>query len=145
MDETRVNQNHCTDYMWLPNDGSDAPKIPSGKGKRLIVLHAGTRSEGFIDGCDLVFLVKSEDGDFHQEMTSVVFLEWFENQLMPVLKNPSMVALDNAIYHNVKTEDKVVLQNYLAQHNIPFSATDSKKVLYEKNRTKKDPSSLQNR
>jgi hypothetical protein len=39
MDETWVNQNHCTDYMWLPNDGSDAPKIPSGKGKRLIVLH----------------------------------------------------------------------------------------------------------
>jgi hypothetical protein len=26
MDETWVNQNHCTDYMWLPNDGSDAPK-----------------------------------------------------------------------------------------------------------------------
>ena len=45
MDETWVKQNHCTDYMWLPNDGSDAPKIPSGKGKRLIVLHAGTRSE----------------------------------------------------------------------------------------------------
>jgi hypothetical protein len=53
--------------MWLPNDGSDAPKIPSGKGKRLIVLHAGTRSEGLIDGCDLVFLAKSKDGDcrFH--------------------------------------------------------------------------------
>jgi hypothetical protein len=32
MDETWVNQNHCTDYMWLPNDRSDAPKIPSGKG-----------------------------------------------------------------------------------------------------------------
>jgi hypothetical protein len=48
--------------MWLPNDGSDAPKIPSGKGKRLIVLHAGTRSEGLIDGCDLVFLAKSKDG-----------------------------------------------------------------------------------
>ena len=29
----------------FPNDWSDAPKIPSGKGKRLIVLHAGTRSE----------------------------------------------------------------------------------------------------
>jgi hypothetical protein len=38
MDETWVIQNHCTYYMWLPNDGSDAPKIPSGKGKRLIVL-----------------------------------------------------------------------------------------------------------
>jgi hypothetical protein len=58
--------------MWLPNDGSDAPKIPSGKGKRLIVLHAGTRSEGLIDGCDLVFLVKSKDGDYHQEINSVL-------------------------------------------------------------------------
>jgi hypothetical protein len=44
LDETWVNQNHATDYMWLPVDGSDAPKIPSGKGKRLIVLHAGNRN-----------------------------------------------------------------------------------------------------
>jgi transposase len=40
-------------------------------------------------------------------MNSVVFLEWFENQLMPALKNHSMVVLDNASYHNVKTEDSV--------------------------------------
>ena len=39
------------------------PKIPSGKSKHLIALHAGTRSEGLIDGCDLVFLAKSKDGD----------------------------------------------------------------------------------
>ena len=60
-----------------------------------------------IDGCDLVFLAKSKDGDYHQEMNSVVFLEWFENQLMPVLKNPSLVVWDNVSYHNVKTEDTV--------------------------------------
>ena len=74
-------------------------------------------------------------------MNSVVFLEWFENQLMAALKNPSLVVLDNASYHNFKTEDTVcpnfsqkkpVLQNYLTQHNIPFSATDTNKVLYEK-------------
>ena len=86
---------------------------------------AGTRSEGLINGCDLVFLVKSKDGgDYHQEMNSFVSLEWFENQLMPALKNPSLVVLDNASYHNVKTEDTVcpnfsqkkdVLQNYLTQ------------------------------
>jgi hypothetical protein len=58
MDETWVNQNHCTDYMWLPNDGSDAPKISSCKGKHLNALHAGTRSEGLIDGCDLVFVAE---------------------------------------------------------------------------------------
>ena len=102
LDETWVNQYHCRDYMWLPNDGSDAPKIPSGKDKRLIGLHAGTRSEGLIDCCDLVFLAKSKDGDYHQEMNSFVFFEWFENQLMPAVKNPSLVVLDNASYHNVK-------------------------------------------
>ena len=129
------------DYMWPPNDGSDAPKIPSGKGKRLIVLHAGMRSEGLIDGCDLVFLAKLKDGDYHQEMNSVVFLGWLDNQLMPALKNLSLIVLDNAIYHNVKTEDtvcpnfqkKAVLQNYLTQHHIPFSATDTNKVLYKGN------------
>jgi hypothetical protein len=50
--------------------------------------------------------------------------------MMPALKNTSLVVLDNASYHNVKTEDtvcpnfskkKAVLQNYLTQHNIPFS------------------------
>ena len=85
-----------------------------------------------------MFLAKSKDGDYHQEMHSVVFLEWSENQLMPALINPSLIVFDNASYHNVKTEDTVcphfsqkkgVLQNYLTQHNIPFSATDTKKVL----------------
>jgi hypothetical protein len=57
---------------------------------------------------------------------------------MPALKNPSLVVLDNASYDNVKTEDtvcpnfsqnKAVLQNYLTQHNIPFSATDQKSII----------------
>jgi hypothetical protein len=148
MDEAWVNQHPYTYYMRLPNDGSDAPKIPSGKGKDLIALHAGTRSEGLIESCDLVFLAKSKDDDHHQEMNSVVFLEWFESQLMPALKNPSLVVLDNASYHNVETEDKVcpnfsqkkaVLQNYLTQHNIPFSATDTKKVVYENIKQKETP------
>jgi hypothetical protein len=67
---------------------------------------------------------------------------------MPALKNPSLVVLDNASYHNVKTEDtvcpnfsqkKTVLQNYLTHHNIPFSATDTKNVLYENIKLKKTP------
>ena len=60
-----------------------------------------------IDDCDLVSLAKLKDGDYHQEMNSVVFLEWFENQLMPALKNPILVVLANASYHNVKTRYSV--------------------------------------
>ena len=67
---------------------------------------------------------------------------------MPALKIPSLAVLDNASYHNVKTEDtvcpnigqkKAVFQNYLIQHNILFSATDTKKVLYENIKQKKTP------
>jgi hypothetical protein len=56
------------------------------------------------------------------------------------------LVLDNASYHNVKTGDtvcpnfsqkKAVHQNYLTQENILFSATDTKKVLYEKIKQKK--------
>jgi hypothetical protein len=74
LDKTWVNQNHATDYIWLPVDGSDAPKIPSGKGKRLIVLHAVNREEGLIDRCDLFFLAKAKDGNYHQEMNGPTFL-----------------------------------------------------------------------
>jgi transposase len=68
------------------------------------------RSDGFIDGCDLVFLAKSKDGDYHQEMNSFVFLEWFENQLMPALKNPSLVVLDNAISYHASLKDLIFLR-----------------------------------
>jgi hypothetical protein len=50
--------------------------------------HAGNREEGLIDRCDLVFLAKAKDGDYHQEMNGPIFLNWFENQLMPALKSP---------------------------------------------------------
>jgi transposase len=74
-----------------------------------------------------VFLAKPKDGDYHQEMNSVVFLEWFENQLMPALKNPSLVVLDTVCPNF--SHKKAVLKNYLTQHNIPFSATDTKKSI----------------
>ena len=63
---------------------------------------------------------------------------------MPALKIPRLVVLDNASDHNVKTEDtvcpnfsqkKAVLQTYLTQHNIPFSATDTKKYYMKKKKT----------
>ncbi|KAK3094021.1 hypothetical protein FSP39_023056 [Pinctada imbricata] len=141
LDETWVNKNHSTDFMWLPSDSSDAPKIPSGKGKRLIVLHAGTAKEGLIKGCDLVFVAKTKEGDYHNEMNSEVFLDWFENQLLPALKAPSVIVLDNASYHNTKTEQtttpnmnnrKAVMQEWLQQHHITFAQSDTKPVLYEK-------------
>jgi hypothetical protein len=92
------------------------------------------------------FLTKAKDGDYHQEMNGPIFLNWFENQLMPALKSPSVIVLDNASYHNIKTEEtvvpnfnqrKAVLQDYLSKHNIPFQPLETKKQLYEKIKFKK--------
>jgi hypothetical protein len=57
---------------------------------------------------DLVFLAKAKDGDYHQEMNGPIFLNWFENQLMPALKSPSVIVLDNTSYYSIKTEETVV-------------------------------------
>ena len=51
------------------------PKIPPGKGKRLILLHAGFE-DGFLPGMVLVFEGKSSD--YYQEMISSILLEWFQ-------------------------------------------------------------------
>ena len=78
VDETWVNQNHCCQYTWLPQPkllGIGAskemlklPNIPSGKGKRLIILHAGSAADGFIEGCELVFVGNKNSADYHGEI-----------------------------------------------------------------------------
>ena len=103
LDETWVNKNHNTSRCWLPSVNTQnilelisnrklkLPKIPSGKGGRLIILHAGSAENGFIENCEEVFKGKFVDGDYHQEMNSKVFLNWFCNQLIPALDRPSVI------------------------------------------------------
>jgi hypothetical protein len=67
------------------------------------------------------------------EMVRAIFREykpWIVLQVITMLKQDTMCPNFS--------QKNAVLQSYLTQHNIPFSATDIKKVLYEK----KDPSSL---
>ena len=57
-DETWVNAHHNNEYIWLDSDGSGGWKVPSGKGRRLIILHAGG-VDGWVEGADLVFRSKT--------------------------------------------------------------------------------------
>ena len=36
-----MNEHHNNEYIWVDSDGSGGWKVPSGKGQRLIILHAG--------------------------------------------------------------------------------------------------------
>lgn len=148
LDETWVNAGHTTPYAWLPQlklvgikGDSEVikhlPKIPPGKGKRLIILHAGSE-DGFIKDMDLVFEGK-KSGDYHKEMNSTVFLEWFE-RLCISLPGPSCIVLDNASYHNSRTEAttsptsatlKANMLDWLQNRNIKHEKYMTKPELYE--------------
>ena len=149
-DETWVNAGHTSGYQWhTPNSEYDR-RLPTNKGERLIVLHAGCAEKGFLPSCALVFKAKSKDGrDYHTEMNGQVFLEWVEQQLIPNLPQRSCLVMDNAMYHNIQTEGskcpnsnskKQEMQDYLTRHNISFDAKLTKPKLYEIIKlNKKDP------
>ena len=73
-------------------------KNPSGKGKRLIILHIGS-DNGFLDGGLLIFESK-QTNDYHEEMNGEVFKEWFEGILSKLV--PQNVIMDNAPYHSFR-------------------------------------------
>jgi hypothetical protein len=106
------------DYMWLPNDGSDASKIPSGKDKRLL------------------FCMQVRDARVWS--TAAIKCFWPNQRMATITRRWIVLKIRCA---QILVWKKAVLQNYLTQHNIPFSATDTKKVLYGIIKPKKDSSS----
>ncbi|XP_050443987.1 uncharacterized protein LOC126847646 [Adelges cooleyi] len=111
LDETWVNAGETHNKKWVDStvkSSRDAflrglttgQKEPSGKGKRLIVLHIGS-TDGFVPGGLLCFESKTNSSDYHDEMNGATFFEWFEKTL-PLLKENAVIVMDNASYHSVK-------------------------------------------
>ena len=100
--ETWVNVHHERSSQWFDEKGASSRVSPAGKGQRLIILHDGSADRGFLPGCKLVFRGSKGSEDYHQEMKGECFNDWFEQQLLPVLDNPSVIVLYNATYHNVR-------------------------------------------
>lgn len=117
LDETWVNVNHAYVGEWSENTGDSVDRllgvgcgecgrnVPSGKGKRLIVLDAGCRDVGLLPSVADVFVAKSDSGDYHCEMNHEHFLSWWRDTLLPALPGPSTIVLDKAPYHCVLTDD----------------------------------------
>ena len=136
LDETWLNQNHTLQKCWTDYDGRGGLKVPSGKGKRLIVLHAGGE-QGWIKGAELVFVGKKDTGDYHHEMNISHFMEWFEHKLLPNCPPHSVIVIDNAKYHNAvvekvptKTTRKTDMLAWLTRHNVPHDEKMLKAELF---------------
>lgn len=144
LDETWVNQNHSKSMIWQDPEERGGLKVPVGKGGRLIVLHAGSAETGFVKECKLIFHAQksSLNTDYHNEMNSKLFKEWFVNFLY-LLEESSVIVMDNASYHSALAEKapksnwrKLGIQEWLRNHKIEFSMQDTRAQLLNKNEIK---------
>ena len=113
-DETWVNAHHTFPKEWTSTYLSISRQIPSSKGERLIISHAGSK-DGFVKDGSLVFRSKSKDNrDYHSEMNGTNFKKYLKEKLLPNITEKSVIVLDNAPYHNfVEEEDQVPTSSWL--------------------------------
>ena len=138
LDESYVNKNHSNDYIWYCEEDGPGVQKPTGKGERLIILHAITQA-GWVPGAKLVFQSSKKTGDYHGQMNYELFAKWFEQKLLANLSEPSLIILDNASYHNVLSENsaptesctKERIRYWLAKNHIPVPEDCLKAELVE--------------
>jgi transposase len=99
LDESYVNKNHSNDFIWYWDEDGPWVQKPSGKGERLIIMHAMTK-HGWIPNAKLVFKSTRKTGDYHGQMNHDLFSKWFREQLLPNIPKNSLIVMDNAPYHN---------------------------------------------
>ena len=116
IDESYVNKNHNNDFIWYY--GEDGPWVqkPTGKGERLIIINAITKS-GWVSGAKLVFKSTRKTGDYHGQMNWELFRKWFTEMLLPHIPDQSLIIMDNAPYHNI-----------LSEHSPPTAQSSKKKI-----------------
>ncbi|KAE9524162.1 hypothetical protein AGLY_015407 [Aphis glycines] len=139
LDETWVNQNHSRTLTLQNENNSGGLKVPTFKGGRLIVCHAGCSRYGFIEGSKLVFRSNTGNAtDYHNLMNVEVFKEWFI-QLLRNLEEPSIIVMDNAPYHSILRDKypksnwrKAEVQQWLREKNIEFHILETLPELRQK-------------
>lgn len=136
LDETWLNANSTKDKGWTDDTVKGTLSKPLGKGKRLIICHAGGQ-QGWINSPPLVFESK-KTCDYHEEMNGEVFESWFFNVLVPAIPPGSVIVMDNAPYHSIikdkaptSSSTKAEMIQWLQEKGIVSSADLRKWELYE--------------
>lgn len=134
MDESYIHQRHSKAYTWFHPEHEDKNKVfcGTGKGKRLIIVHAITK-DGllYVDGqervlddtwdlgdketlsAEWVFPGKVKKDDYHKNMNGTNFMQWVKQRLIPTFRakytngEKMILVLDNAPYHHSRGEDFV--------------------------------------
>jgi transposase len=122
LDESYIHEHYHRndDSLWDPNDDQDVTfaKAPA-KGRRYCFLAAiqgpcpllvagdpvtSEEKAGLVAGSVWAFCLRQKrghQGDYHKVFNGENFVQWWKDQLLPNLKQPSIIYLDNAKYHLV--------------------------------------------
>ncbi|XP_046145249.1 uncharacterized protein LOC123988607 [Osmia bicornis bicornis] len=148
LDETWVNTGDCQNKVWRDFNvvsvqdarrqglSTGAP-APTGRGKRLIVLHIGS-ADGFLPGGLLCFESKTNTADYHDEMNGGTFFEWF-CRIEPLLKENAVVKQlltekiegvtsemwKNCIHHTIGIEQKLMDMDRFSQDTLEMPTIGS--------------------
>ena len=166
LDESYIHQ-HChkfDDSIWDPNDeqdvqvgklkhkgncycflcaiqGPDPHEAEVTDKEKLETLHLQDCG-GIVPGSVWTFSPQQKSlnkGDCHKVFNSSNFLQWWKEQLLPNLKQPSLIIMDNEIHHCAYPNDvpkghtkKADWQGYLQSCNVPFHNNETVPMLKAK-------------
>ncbi|GJQ79682.1 hypothetical protein Trydic_g20622 [Trypoxylus dichotomus] len=132
IDETYIDARHTIPFEWVTESEKDK-KCPTSKGKRLVVMHAGS-DEGFLNGALLIFKSGQKgDNNHHDDMNFDNYKRWLETLLIPNLPAHSVLVIDNASHHNVLSVKHPTFTSCTAEMTLWL---DSRNIAYDRNYTK---------
>lgn len=101
LDETWYDTHDIKRKGWSDGTIKSAANTPSSRGKRIILIHAGSES-GFVKGALKISAknINNSSADYHQDMNSELFEAWFKDNLLCNIPQNSVIVLDNAPYHS---------------------------------------------
>lgn len=159
LDESYVNHHYRRDdeSMYDPNDELDLVPRSAHKGNRYCFCAAiqgpnycvrESRTGPYADDSDEAGVVPNsvwvfQGGnplkDYHKTFNGVTFFNWFVNNVLENLTEPSLIIMDNASYHKSPHPDakrfkkmtKDELRRFLTEKNIEFESNAPKAVLID--------------
>lgn len=145
LDETWYDTHDVAEKGWTDGSRKCVIDVPVSKGQRIIILNAGS-AEGWVHEDTLLLSaknIKDSKVDYHENMSSSIFENWFERKLLPKLPPHSVVVMDNASYHS-RLKQKVPnsastraeLMEFLLENDLYFEETYRKRELLEVLKTK---------
>lgn len=139
LDETWFDTHETPLKGWSDLSNKCQSKAPSNKGKRITILHAGSK-DGWIPNVLLLSAknIKDSSLDYHEDTTAELFEEWFQTKLLPNIPPNSVIVMDNASYHSRQikkvpnsSNTKSDIQKYMLENDIFFEDSYKKNDLLE--------------